>query len=95
MLEITKYFNFVYNFIPEGPLQAKNYDPNIVSRGQLYRSEIKPKVSFTLKKLSMEIYSLVKISLIKEFQNSEQKKKSKKQKQLFNIQIFCLNCQQY
>ena len=44
MLEITKYFNFVYNFIPEGPLQAKNYDPNIVSRGQLYRSEIKPKV---------------------------------------------------
>ena len=43
----------------------------------------------------MEIYSLVKISLIKEFQNSEQKKKSKKQKQLFNIQIFCLNRQQY
>ena len=37
MLEIviTKYFNLVYNFIPKGPLQAKNYDPNIVSKGQL------------------------------------------------------------
>ena len=34
-VEITKYFNLVYNFIPKGTLQAKNYDPNIVSRGQL------------------------------------------------------------
>ena len=42
----------------------------------------------------MKIYSLVKILLIKEFQNSEQKKKQK-QKQLFNIQIFCLNRQWY
>ena len=44
MLEITKYFNLVYNFIPKGPLQAKNYDPDIVGKGQLKRSEIKPKV---------------------------------------------------
>ena len=42
----------------------------------------------------MKIYSLEKILLIKELQNSEQKKKTK-QKQLFNIQIFCLNHQQY
>ena len=41
MLEITKYFIFVYNFIPEGPLQAKNYDPNIVSRADVNCIEVK------------------------------------------------------
>ena len=42
----------------------------------------------------MKIYSLEKILSITEFQNSEHKKKKKKKK-LFNIQIFCLNRQQY
>ena len=40
----------------------------------------------------MKIHSLEKILSITEFQNSEHKKKTK---QLFNIQIFCLNRQQY
>ena len=41
----------------------------------------------------MKIYSLEKILSITEFQNLEHKKKKKNQ--LFNIQIFCLNRQQY
>ena len=42
----------------------------------------------SLKKLSMKIYSVVKILLTKEFQNSEQKKKTKNKNNYLTFKYF-------